>query len=764
MDNVAGWTTCRFDEFLIDMNAGVLLRLAPKGGTTPIPLGSRAFDILCLLVKRAGSVVPKQEIMETVWPDVSVEDGNLTVQISTLRRILDAGRAQGSCLQTIPGRGYRFVLPVTWATEQAGSDVPNAFGSRSGSAAPSGAEAHEPAAGAAAAGASRGRAEQPKATPSRGVAWLLRRFPIWAIPAATVVGLLLGGHAWYGSRTQVAFVAPRLSIVVLPFQNLGGGPGDDYLADGITDDLTSDLSHIPQTFVIANASARKYKGRDVDPKEIGRELGVRYMLEGSVRRVGPALRVNAQLIETGAGVHVWSDRFDEPIADLANGQDAILARLRGVLGLSLVEIEVARGQREPASSPDAFDLTLRARALSNQPNNEARGVEMKRLYEQALRLDPSSVLAMTGMVRQLAAESSLGSGWASVEKRRRAEALLTRATTIAPGSEAVLEVTAYWLHYEPEGCREAIPAAERLIERFPNQASGYTILGWCKTVTGSPEEEIVLVQKAIQLNPADPNLYYRYRRMGYAAVLLGRYQEAVPWLKRALALNPEASKESLSSTYHMLAAALAHAGRLEEARGTLATVEKIWRFDTVRIHSPDSLNPDHMAQMRLLQDGLRLAGERDHADADADFGVPPDVGLRSEMTGYTPLALLGARTIRTGELLRFIDERKPVIIDPLAYFWGSSLPGAIGLRYAGLGGDFADDGQERLRRKMTELTGGDLTKPIVAVGWNSERFDGRNLALRLVALGYTNVVWYRGGREAWEVAGLPETDLVPQEW
>jgi rhodanese-related sulfurtransferase len=124
----------------------------------------------------------------------------------------------------------------------------------------------------------------------------------------------------------------------------------------------------------------------------------------------------------------------------------------------------------------------------------------------------------------------------------------------------------------------------------------------------------------------------------------------------------------------------------------------------------------------------------------------------------------GARTIRTGELVSLLAEQRPVIIDSMTYFLGASIPGAVGLKEAGAGGSFSGSGQDRLRRKITTLTGGDLYKLIVAVGWNSERFDGRNLALRLVAMGYTKVYWYRGGREAWEVNGLPESALTATDW
>ena len=141
-----------------------------------------------------------------------------------------------------------------------------------------------------------------------------------------------------------------------------------------------------------------------------------------------------------------------------------------------------------------------------------------------------------------------------------------------------------------------------------------------------------------------------------------------------------------------------------------------------------------------------------------------DGSLRSDLTGRTPTEAPGAKTIRTAELVMFLADAQPLVIDTVSYSWGRSIPGAVGLRFSGLGGSFADEAQDRLRRKMAELTGGNLDQPIVVVDWNSERFGGRNLALRLAALGYAQVYWYRGGREAWEVAELPEAELALQEW
>jgi hypothetical protein len=192
---------------------------------------------------------------------------------------------------------------------------------------------------------------------------------------------------------------------------------------------------------------------------------------------------------------------------------------------------------------------------------------------------------------------------------------------------------------------------------------------------------------------------------------------------------------------------------------------RLWPYDTVRSRAPELLvSPIYVEQYRRFQGALRLAGLRDHANEDADFGAPVDVTLRSELAGFTPTDTPGAITIRTPDLVRLIARARPIVIDTMTYTWGVSVPGAVGLRYVGLGGNFTDGARDRLRNKMRDLTGGNLDAPIVAVGWNSERFDGRNLALRLTALSYTQVYWYRGGREAWEVSGLPETNLDVQQW
>jgi tetratricopeptide (TPR) repeat protein len=293
----------------------------------------------------------------------------------------------------------------------------------------------------------------------------------------------------------------------------------------------------------------------------------------------------------------------------------------------------------------------------------------------------------------------------------------------------------------------------------------YNELAVCKTRTGHAEEELALQVQVDQLNPRSPWKFSRYRRMGVAALMLGRDQEAIEHLRRSLALNPEAPVSYISGTYRYLAAAYARTGQTDEARRSLSAADRLWPYFTVRGAYPEELSSAVYAQqIRNYQAALRLAGARDHADEDADFGVPADGALRSEMAGRTPTEAPGVITIRTAELVRLLAEAAPLVVDTVSNSWGRSIPGAVGLRFSGLGGSFADEAQERLRRKMAELTGSDLSRPIAAVGWNSERSDGRNLALRLATLGYTRVSWYRGGREAWEVAELPETELALQDW
>jgi TolB-like protein/DNA-binding winged helix-turn-helix (wHTH) protein len=728
-----------FESFCLDRRSGGLFRLHSTGDATPVTIGSRALDVLDLLLSHPGELLSKQAIMQAVWPGMVVEEKNLTVQIATLRRVLDDGRPDRSCIQTEAGRGYRFVAPVT---RKHRNGLP---------------PANQPA--PTSPDATRLQAEEAPPSGRR----MPPRYPKTAALAAAcilVVGAVMA-LAWSGGWIGAGKEPPRLSIAVLPFQDVDDDPTNDHLADAITDDLTTELSRIPGAWVVARESAYTYKGKATDVRQIGHDLGVRYVLEGSARQIGATLRVNVQLISAETGAHLWSDRFDEEITQLAAGQQQIVARMGDTAGISMVEIEAARSLRERPTNPDAFDLILRAGSLGHLPPNPQRNRERLALYERALLLDPLSAFAMAKIAYFLTdAEFSSPGGM------QRAGQLLEQARALEPQSAEVLNSLVYWLRSTGR-CAEAIEAAEHAIWIDPNRLRIYTgvynELAVCKTRVGHAQEELALQAHVDQLNPRSPFKFTRYRHMGFAALMLGRDQDVIVFSRRSLALNPENSANRW--TYRYLAAAFARTGQMDEAKRALSEGDRLWPYFTIRSVHPEELSsPVYMQQIRNYQAALRLAGARDHADEDADFGVSADGSLHSEIAGRTPTEAPGVRTIRTAELVALLANIRPLVIDTVSNSWGRSIPGAVGLKFSGLGGSVADEAQDRLRRKVGELTSGDLDRPVVAVGWNSERFDGRNLALRLAALGYTRLYWYRGGREAWEVAELPETELAPQEW
>jgi TolB-like protein/DNA-binding winged helix-turn-helix (wHTH) protein len=378
MDRLGSADILLFEGFRLDRSGGGLFRLDEADTAAPVVLGSRALDLLGLLVERQGELVAKDAIMETVWPGTAVEEGNLTVQISTLRRILDQNREEGSCIQTVPGRGYRFIAPVT-RVEPAGPPIsvrPPGNGS-SGSIA----ENRDPQ-GPSAPGQP-GR--MPAAAAPRDRHRLSRGIMAAVIGALGLLAVVAAGN-WHLPWSREARSVPRLSVVVLPFTDLSGDPGQGYIADGVTDDLTTDLSRIADMFVISRNTAFTYRNKPVDAKRIGRELGVRYVLDGSVRRSGNQVRVNAQLIDAETDAHLWAERFDRDAGDLFALQDEITSRIAVALNLELIGTEAAR----PTDNPDALDYILRGRAAWAKAPTRDNYREVIGLFEHALALGRSA--------------------------------------------------------------------------------------------------------------------------------------------------------------------------------------------------------------------------------------------------------------------------------------------------------------------------------------------------------------------------------------
>jgi TolB-like protein/Flp pilus assembly protein TadD len=363
----------------------------------------------------------------------------------------------------------------------------------------------------------------------------------------------------------ITAVAPRLSIVVLPFINLSDDREQQYFTDGITEDLTTDLSRLAEMSVISRNTAFTYRNRPVDTKQIGRELGVRYVLEGSVQRSGNRVRVSAQLIDAETDTHLWADRLDSDSRDLFALQNEITRRIAVALNLQLVDADAAR----PTEQPDALDYIVRGRAVSYKPSSRDKYAESIDLFERALILNPHSVAAqsyaaiyLTGRVLDQMTDSAA----ADME---RAETLAGQALATAPRSPlahfATGNVLRAWSRYV-----EAIREYETVLALDRNWVSAYAHIGGCKLYTGSIEETIPLQEQAIRLSPRDPQIGIYFGRIGLAHLLQSRIKDAILWLEKARRANPR-----LPYVRCELASAYGLNGEIERASAELAETRKL---------------------------------------------------------------------------------------------------------------------------------------------------------------------------------------------
>jgi TolB-like protein/class 3 adenylate cyclase/cytochrome c-type biogenesis protein CcmH/NrfG len=390
--------------------------------------------------------------------------------------------------------------------------------------------------------------------PVRVYAW--RPEPIADLPAATV-----------SRATSVSqpIVAPRLSIVVLPFTNLSNDPEQQYFADGITEDLTTDLSRIAGMLVISRNTAFTYRGKSVDTKQIGRELAVRYVLEGSVRRLGNQVRVNAQLIEAETDAHLWAERFDGNASDLLALQDEMASRIAVALDLEMVDAEAARSIEHPGTQ----DYILRGRAVRLKPTSHEYRAEAIRLFERALALDPHSVAAQSWLAIALMARVLDNMANKAAADIRCAERLAERALVGSPRSSFAHFAKAQVFRAQ-DRYDEAILEYETAIAFNRNWADAYSHLGWCKFMTGLIEELIPAQERAIRLSPHDPQIGLFYGRIGHAHLLQSRNDAAIIWYEKARNANP-----AHAAVRTFLASAYALEGRIERAALELAEARRL---------------------------------------------------------------------------------------------------------------------------------------------------------------------------------------------
>ncbi len=396
----------------------------------------------------------------------------------------------------------------------------------------------------------------------------------------------------------------RLSIVVLPFANLGGGAEQEHFVDGVTESLTTDLSRIRGAFVIARNTAFTYKGKPLDVKTIGRELNVRYVLEGSVQRAGARTRVNVQLIDAETGNHLWAERFDKPLADLFDMQDEIVARLAGALNTELAAAEARRAEQAP--NPDSMDLYFQGLAWLNKGLTPDNVAQARSFFDRALAADPGNVDALVGSARADAVAGTLLFVADPMAAYAAAEAKLTKALSSVPDHTRAHMLLGF-VEIHTKRAAEGIAESEHALALDRNLASAHSTIGLGKMFVGLAEETEAHILEALRLSPRDTLSYVWMGIAGAAKNRLGSYEQAVAWSRRAIEAN-----RNNPVTYFVLAVALAQLGRADEARsavkGGLALNPAFSVSRARAAWTAFSDDPTYLAQLEPILDGLRKAG------------------------------------------------------------------------------------------------------------------------------------------------------------
>jgi TolB-like protein len=519
--------TFLFSDYRLDLRRGSL-----SDNDGQIALRPKSFEVLRYLVENAGRLVPKDELISTVWPNVTVADEALARCVSDVRAALNDG--DQSIIKTIPRRGYLFTAPVS-----------------------------------------------------------------------------LDGNSRHRGTTgpvETAMrAAPPFSLVVLPFVSLSGDHAHNHVADVITEGLTSFLSRIRDAFVIARSTALTYKGKAVDARQVGRELGVRYVLEGSEQRSGKRIRVSAQLIDAVTGAHLWAERFDADYVDLLQAQDEIVTRLARALQIELTALESARISHDAAESRDAEDLALAGEAIYLRYGPSRRESEPGfQLCERALAIDANNVRALAILAEKTTMRVT---GMQSIDRDadvRRSEELVTRALGADPNSYHAHHAKARLLVAQKRA-EEALIEAERTLRLNPGYIPSYLVLCQANLMLGLPNQAIEHARKVKRFSPPDPYLYVFHTQEGLAHLMLGEDDLAVACLRQAVANNPEFPA---ASGYFV--AALALVGKATEAREQLA---RYLSLPDARIKTVEgwrrmaySENPAYLALRERIYEGLQKAG------------------------------------------------------------------------------------------------------------------------------------------------------------
>ena len=632
----------RFADFEIDIARHELRRAG-----TAVHIEPQVFDLLVHLIRNRDRIVGKDELFDVVWEGRIVSEATLSSRISAARRALrDNGNDQG-LIRTVFKRGFRFVGDVAEvsaadaellaAEPLALSDTPLVEASPFQHLGPDPDREHRvdsavvvlpaadpPASGDALSHTARAADLVPAVAAPAG-----RSSVQTPLLVAALLGLLVWPVAAWWLLSSAPVPAPAVkaalarepdavpdrlaaapSLVVLPFNNLSGDASQDYVADGVTESLISDLVHaMPGISVVSRDTAFTYKGRSADARQIGRELEVRYLLNGSLAVEGERVRVNIALAETREGNQLWSERFDTERRSILQVQDEIVGRVSRAIGLKVVDIEARRSRLERPNSTELMDLVMRGKAVLNLPSSPATMIEARGLFEQALAVQPDSVDGLAGAASTLVFEFVNGYYETGGDERLvKAEQLLDRASAIEPDNIMVLKAKAA-LRRAQGKFDDAIAAAQAIIAENPGEPWAYKEIGLSTMYLGKAAQALDWFAKADRIGPRDPGRWTWLDGRGHALALLGRDEEAIRSLMSALDANPR----NLSSQ-GFLAASYALLGRSDDARAALAAyLQKRpgTRVSTFRRFSPVPLvltSRIYQQQHERIKSGLRLAG------------------------------------------------------------------------------------------------------------------------------------------------------------
>jgi len=682
----------------------------------PVEIQSRPFDILEFLVSARDRVVSREEVTAHVWRDVTVAENNLTVQMSALRRILANHGAEGLII-TLPGRGYRFIGDVNIPQEPmlVEADVP------------------------------------PPLIQPRWRDGLIVAF-------AFLLMTLTAGTMWWNYAARSG--PPRLSIAVLPFRDLSDERSRDYMADAVSDDLTTDLSHIPGSSVIARESADSYRGRSVDIVEIGRALNVRYVLEGSLREEDGDFHINAQLIDAVTGMHLWAERFETPLERLGDTRTAIVRRIASALDTELTELEGERGLVDRPQDPDALSLFYRARSGAEHDDSLAGlGIAQGEL-EAAIRQQPQfgdayAELGLTLIHKVLGTDDPDND-----RDLAAARSAIARALQLAPQNPTALGALAR-LRMSDGQCGAATYSAMAALASEPNSVDALAVLAKCAISAGKLDSAANYEQTILRLNPESRMNKIRYALLAQIRLLQGQYHDALALIYQALAGEniPNTVEDSMGRIEYaklMQIAAYQLSGDSIRAHELFLEYNRLWKHRSVwRIGAYASAGEARLPGYARFLTGLQAAGMPDFVVETDDERVP--ASTTAHFGGDfdpTPVALAGASRIDTSELNAWLKKASPLIID--FGRGGRVIEGATWMDRS-----LTQDNDNSFFDKVMSESGHGLETPVVIMASGSFGFDSYNVALHAISRGFRKVYWYRGGEESWARYGLPGRDRRP---